>query len=514
MEVLDLDARAARVSTALRGVRPDPEEVAQLVEASVSLEELTDTWLGDARFGDTVRDLHADLLWMRADTRPQFPNRHALEGFTQHQVADSSNEAPLRFVEHIVREGLPYTEILTADFTLTDEVHALMEGQPFDPDGAPWQVSHHVDGRPQAGLLSSTDLWQRWYTNNSGKHRNRANMISRAFLCDEIGALDMPVFPSVDTGDNEAIADALRNDPGCVVCHVSLDPLAAYFWPYEITLLSRSIDKAEEEGCVDSARCYPIRYWDGSRATRYTQYDLPPPGYYGAPGEDFADLAVEIVADPRFASCAVDNAWSFFTQRPADEMPEAFRTGLVAGFVDSDFDYTHLVRTLVLSDPFADANVPPLQLRPEAYDRLLYDLTGFRWMGELSSYGTIPLMQQSKFGMRDLAGGGDHDRVLHPNFSPSPTVLLTWDALTHLAAAHAVTEATVLDPTLTDPDAVTAQLVALAARATGRLVGPDDVLVTQLAALHADALAATGDPEAAWRVCLRGLFMDPLTVTY
>jgi len=516
VRVLEPQARASRVSMALRGVRPSADELARVEADPEVLPQLVDDWLQDPRYGVTVRDLHADLLWMRADTRPQWPARHDLEIYTQQQVTTSFQEAPLMLVEHIVLEGRPYTDVLTADFTLADEVVATMEGLAFDPDGAAWQITHHVDGRPQSGLLSSTGLWQRWYTNSSGKHRNRANMVSRAFLCDEIGALDMPVFPTTDTTDNQATADALRNDPGCVACHVNLDPLAAYFWPYYINILSSDIDAAEDSGCTTNPdHCYPLRYWTPDRLTDYEIYDLPPPGYYGEPGTDFGDLGVAISDDPRFASCAVKTAWGFLTQRDVDLLPDTLRDELTDVFVANDYDYTAMIRELALSDELADADVEPMQVRPEALERLLEQLTGgHRWVEEVPNQGEVPILSTSLLGVRDIAGGGDHDHVLHANYSPSPTVLLALDAVARLAAEAAVQGEAVLDPQLTDEASVRAQLAELATLSVGRLVADDDPLIDELWALFGAALDLQGEPAEAWRITLRGLFLDPHLVTY
>jgi len=511
-------ARANRVSRALRGVPPSATELATVQADPDALDELVEQWMQTDAFGATVRDLHADLLWMRADVKPQWPNRWALEVYTQAQVTASFQEAPLMLVEDIVRSGQPYTAVLTADYTLADEVIATMEGLPYDPSGPQWQATHHVDGRPQVGLLSSTGLWQRWYTNHSGKHRNRANLISRAFLCDEIGARDMTVFPDADSSDNAATADALRTDPGCIACHVDLDPLAAYFWPYEINIIGRTIDRAQERDCDpdqggNPAHCYPIRYYDPDRLDEYLAYDLPAPGYYGAPGEGLHDLAHQIAADPRFARCTVDTAWAWFTQRDAAELPGPLRDELVTTFVDSGHDYRALVGALVRSDAMADATVEPLQLRPEALGRLLADVVGADWVLELASHGDVPALQSSKHGLRDLAGGVDHDMVLRPNFSPSPTGLLARDAVAQQAAAEAV-QRQVIDPTVADELAARAQLAELATATTGQLRGPDDPLVDELWALHVDAFAHTDDRAEAWRITLRGLFVDPSTHTY
>ncbi len=507
---LDAVARANRVSMQLRGVRPTPSELDHLSQHPEALPALADAWSRDPRFGDTVRDLHADVLWMRADTKPQWLPMGILADRTPQELTGSFQEAPLRFVEHVVTEGRPYTEVVTADYAYTDAIGAVAEGLDFDPDGPPWQETRYVDGRPVAGLLSNTHFLQRWYTNFSGKHRNRANMVSRAFLCSEIGAIDMGVFPSVDPSDNEATANALRDNPACAACHVALDPLAAYFWGFEINIISLDIARAEEGGCeADEARCYPIRYWADQRADNYLDYDLPPPGYYGVPGTDMVDLGASIAADPRFASCAVQNAWAFFAQEDRSTLPLELRERLMDLLVDEGWDYRRMVVELVLSDELTDAE-RVLQVRPEALGRLIADTTEHQWTRTLDSCGTVDVLGTSLHGLRDLAGGTDHDRVLEANHAPGPTVLLAWDAAAREAAAHAVAEG-VVDGSLREAGPVREQVEAWVLRTTGRR---DDAQVDALVAVFDDALALADDSEQAWRVTLRAALMDPAVVTY
>jgi hypothetical protein len=183
--------------------------------------------------------------------------------------------------------------------------------------------------------------------------------------------------------------------------------------------------------------------------------------------------------------------------------------------VAGGYDYTAMIRDLVLSDELADAEVEPLQVRPEALDRLLSELTGgHRWREELPSFGEVLPLVTSLHGVRDIAGGGDHDHVLHPNFSPAPTVLLALDGVARHAAEAAVANGAI-DATLVDEAEVRTQLVQLLPRATGRLVADDDPLVDELVALFQAGLELhDDDPAQAWRVALRGLFLDPDLVTY
>jgi ATPase subunit of ABC transporter with duplicated ATPase domains len=71
-------------------------------------------------------------------------------------------------------------------------------------------------------------MWWRYPSNGSNYHRGRANAVSRIFLCSDY--LSRPViFPrDLDLTDEELVLNAIRTNPACVNCHVSLDPLASY----------------------------------------------------------------------------------------------------------------------------------------------------------------------------------------------------------------------------------------------------------------------------------------------
>lgn len=509
---LPIDVRATRVSMMLRGVPPDPDEIELLRRQPHALADLTDAWIADPRFGETVRDLHADVLGLRADGEVVWPSVGAAEDLDPLVISHAMQEGPLHLVEHIVRHE-PYTALVTADYTLTDTTLSVLEGLAHDPDGPEWQVAHYPDGRPHAGLLSASTLWQRWWTNVSGQHRNRANFLTRAFLCDEIGAIDMPVFPEADTSDPGELADALTTDPSCTVCHDTLDPLAAYFWGFPYLLTPFDIEGAYDEGCPDPDLCYPLRFYNVTRAQRGAQASLFPPAYYGAEAQGLAGLGQQIADDPRFASCAVENAWVFFSQQGADALPDDLKTELTDSFVASGHDYEAMVKQLVLDPVFARTDGPVLQVRPEALSRRVEHATGYVW-AEDTPKGEVALLHHASQGLRDVAGGVDHDRVHQGNLLPSPTVLLAWDGLARRAAEHAVTAAEHLDPTLDAPDAVQAQAVALAARVTGRHLTADSPLVVELVALHGEARAAGRSPSEAWALVLRALLLDPTTVTY
>ena len=113
-------------------------------------------------------------------------------------------------------------------------------------------------------------------------------------------------------------------------------------------------------------------------------------------------------------------------------------------------------------------------------------------------------------GLRDLAGGTDHDRVLEANHAPSPTTVLAWDAAAREAAEHAVS-AGLVDASAREEAAVRAELERWVQRTTGRA---DASQVDALYAVFTGALALADDPRQAWQVTVRASLSDPAVVTY
>ncbi|MEZ4235833.1 MAG: hypothetical protein R3F59_06660 [Myxococcota bacterium] len=73
------------------------------------------------------------------------------------------------------------------------------------------------------------------------------------------------------------MADAVRDNPGCVSCHQALDPLAGYFWGYKRLVHRNYVADSITHGCefdwsetepefgvgyLPEDYCYPIRQYN------------------------------------------------------------------------------------------------------------------------------------------------------------------------------------------------------------------------------------------------------------
>lgn len=548
-----------RASMAVRGHRPSLDEIRAVQADPQALPGLVDGWLAGEPFGATIRDLHAELWLLRDDTNYQLPVKGPLLdlGLNQQDLHVATVEAPLRMVEEIVLADRPYTELLTADYTVANDVVAAVYGLPYDPDGPEWQHTVWTDGRPQSGVLSDSQLWRRHTSNAANYHRGRANFVSRTFLCEDIGARDVFVAGGVNVADDDAVALEVSTNEGCVACHNALDPLAAFFWGYKEQLQRGAILTAYDVDCEwdwskgdptlgDGAYrvehwCYPLRFWDVTEQDGWVDKGLRPPALYGRPGDDLGDLGRLVVEDPRFPTCTVRNVAGYLTETPRDELPDAWADELARGFVEGGYSVRALVREIVLSDAFAAARgetwVAGLQtIRPEQLSRTIEDLTGFVWFANQDAgdcgaingnecWGAVDVLTTDVHGFRSMMGGIDGYTVTTPVHSPTPTQLLALGEVADEAAGYVVANDLgqpaaarrllgAIEAADTDPAKVRAQIALLFLRVTGEDVDPYGPDASLAYALWDGAFGRTGDSREAWRVVISALLQDPRMVLY
>jgi hypothetical protein len=177
-----------RSSLDLRGVRPTVVELDQIEAEPEALDALIEGFVDDPRFEGRVRDLWAEILLTRADVFPLADSNFGLDneaGFTQ-----AVGEEALRLIGRVASEDRPWTEIVTADWTMANEM--LEAIWPLErQEGEGWVEANYTDGRPHSGVLTTNSLMWRYTTTPSNANRRRANAISRIFLCNDY--LDRPI---------------------------------------------------------------------------------------------------------------------------------------------------------------------------------------------------------------------------------------------------------------------------------------------------------------------------------
>ena len=408
-----------RASMAIRGTRPSLSDLAQ-VEADPSLlEEKVDGYLESSQFGETIRALHNESLLVTPDYLyypAGFLSIDELAGADPYALNRSVMEAPLKLVEHVVMNDLPYSEIVTADYTLADRNVAVVWGLDHSGEDDEWALTAWADGRENAGILSDSWLWQRHRSTDSNANRGRANVVASALLCADFLSNDVDVDVSIDLSDPNAVQDAVLQNPSCATCHAQLDPLASYFRGFFPAYVPSMLCD-EGEACT-----YPMELpWYQELFPELLDVDMLPPSYFGEDGDGLAFLGEQIADDPRFAECAVKRFYSYLVQVPLEDVPADAEDELLVAFEDSGLEAKALVKAIVLRDEFktayvdaVDPNAPTqneldaaaygaMKVRPVALGQMMKDLTGFRWITDLNGLddgaggtvdlGRVPLLE-------------------------------------------------------------------------------------------------------------------------
>lgn len=507
-----------RASLDLRGVRPTAAEISEVTARPDRAAAIAAGFVDDPRFPDRVRDWFAEAFRTRVDAFPIHAAEIGLAPEEDAALQASIAEEPLMLAAHIAAHDLPFSTLVTADYSFADE--RIARAFPVDyPEGARgWVKVRYTDGRPAAGVLSMNSLYWRFPSTGVNFGRGRASAIARALLCEEF--LDRPVDfpPGVNLADASAVARAVRENAACVNCHATLDPLASHLFGFQYATLS--VDEME--------RYHPEREQLWRSATGAA------PAYFGRESSTLVTLGQRIAADGRFVSCAVRRVYEAMLGRRAEPRDDGALTEHREAFLAGGLTIKAVVRS-VLADPAyagrtarsrfggAARGVTRKLMRPEILAAEMEDLTGVRLRG-----GGRDLLLTAGSGLRALAGGADGTTGEAPAMGPTVPLVLVEERLAEAAAAAIVAGApggrvgaalagADLDLPPSDPrfDASARSIVVALHRAiSGAEVARDGEEVTAALALFADLHRAEGDPRAAWAEVIAALLRDPEITTY
>lgn len=358
-----------------------------------------------------------------------YPNVHKIaERFPDEQeqmfVGVGVAREPLELIAHVVKNGRPFTEILTADYTMVNPYSAFVFGvddevgfaDPKDPteyreatlkiqrNGVEIPIAH-------AGLLTSHALLSRFPTSITSRNRTRANAILNLFLGINARRLaERSIDPTRVTGHNPTL-----NHPDCTVCHTVLDPVAGAFkqWPWvHAGSTIRYMPAAGGPVPINAG----LGGWPAPGAW-FT--DMLAPGLGGAivPSESWDTserwLAEQLAEDRRFGLNVVQKMYEGITghkpiQFPnsadataeinAWEVQSAFIKRVTDVFVSSDYDLRRVILEIVKSpyyraSGFQGKETPERNaelrdvgtgrlLTAEMLDRKIKAVTGLHWSPE------------------------------------------------------------------------------------------------------------------------------------
>lgn len=487
-----------RASLDLRGVRPSLEEIQAVQANPASDSEWVEQYLQDSRLGTRVSSLFAATYLTQADNFDIEAANYSIPNEDDFLLA--MGEEPLRMLGYIAQQDLPYTELMTGDWTMANEV--LAEWYPIDyPTGeSGWKKVHWTDGRPVAGVLSASGLWWRYNSTYNNANRGRANAVTRIFLCNDYLEQTISVQNNLNLLNDAAVKEAIHTNPSCVGCHQSLDPIGAYFWGFyrEFTL-----------NPSDIANYHP------DRSLLYERYDPKvKPAFYGQSGQSLQDLGYQIASDPKYIECFTRQSFEKLLQRTATLEDVEQLTAYQNDFIAGGLTIRSLWRAILLSDAYRGRGVaPPVHLL--SIDQLvsvLEDLTGYR----LSFEGKDGFAYDHE-GIRSLAGGGRAVFGAAGSTTATPTATLVYQQVVAAAAAYAITSAQAGDTRLlsidftetpeNNRDAMEAQLRGLALRFYSRPAEANEL--NDWLSLWSALYAQDGSIPNAWRGLLSAMLLDP-----
>ena len=408
-----------RASLDFRGHRPTISELQAITDSDKALHEGIDTIIDSPRFGYHYGQLMAGVWKTEVVEYDHTDHEYALANQTDILgLLTSLGQEPLQVLSEIAQNDIPYSAIVTSDWTMSDSL--LSEWSPVSYDWnnpQEWQRVTYTDDRPHAGILVSNGLWWRYNSTLSNAGRGRANVVSKLLLCNDFLERRIAVDRSLSLLDEGSVKDAIETNPTCVGCHVDLDPLASNFWG-----LYRHFRFSLEE----QFSYHPERelHWIEQTGTA--------PGYYGSPTTSLSDLGSMMAQDPALYTCIVRRTMAQMTQQPVNEADiDAWRPHLHK-FIEAGYTIKPLVRSIMNDLRYQNVNTKKI-VSPTLYMSQVEYATGYAF-----TVDDVRGFETDIFGLRGLFGGRGKDWLTNPSSTPTTTFSLVVQRLAEAAAYHAV----------------------------------------------------------------------------
>jgi hypothetical protein len=504
---LDAPRLLRRMSLDLRGVLPSVAALDAVEADPAQLTAYRDDWLGDPRLEDRLVLLLAERWHTRIDEFLIFYLEYqelSGDSESEYPFERAVGEEPLRLMAHVAVNDLPWTDIVTADYTVANPL--LADIWPLDhPGGEGWAVSHYTDERPAAGVLSTNGLWWRYYSTVTNYNRARVAAITRLLICEDYATRSISFSESGALSDGAALEDAIRESPYCMGCHAAIDPIAVTlfgFWP------------ANEYNIHEVDTYHPEREALGAELLGVEAE------WYGDPVYGLNELGQHIAADPRFSRCAVQSMAELLWRRPAGVADFDRIEVLRQAFTDADQRMLPLLAAITDDAVYQagevedGSEVTTRMLSPDQLSTAIADLTGFAW-----TWAGFDQMDNDTYGYRALAGGVDGAYITTAQAAPGMTWALVVQRLAEAATSHDLRDglagSVLLDGI--DEDARPGDPVfdALLDQLHWRLYAtrPDASWRAGISAVWESVSAAEGAAEA-WRAVVVAMLRDPAFVGY
>ena len=378
VEYLDSRETARKAGITLAGRVPTDEELGKAA-SEAGLDELIIKLTNEELFYDRLREIWNDALLTERgidanvgatfDNAPQLYNDR-YPGYTTENrqwTSISVTEEPMRFIDYVVRNNLPFSDVVAGNYVVANPYTAKLYGVPHDKPLSPanyldWKridfapVQNETDdgkvttaGVPVAGVLTTPAFLARWETTRTNRGRKRARVVLKNFLATDI--LKFAQRP-VDSTALTSVQNPTQNSAQCSVCHTVLDPVAGGFRGFDENNMARF------------------------RASDPWHDEMLPPGINGVnmPPQNYGNalmwLGAQIPRDPRFGISVAqvmyrgligDEPLTFPQDRDAADFRERVRSYGIQNdwfvkvgseFVASKFDLRKLVVAIVRSAYF------------------------------------------------------------------------------------------------------------------------------------------------------------------
>lgn len=420
--LLDPAATLRKATIDLANRLPTPEEEAAVAAGGeAALDAALDGIMHEDAFFDRIRDMFGDLLLVDKLVHyfsaalftlnwNDWPGVQPYNDGSQPTFGDPKtgyiNRAlarePLDLIAYVVRNEKPFTEILTADYTVVNPFSAIAYGVDSQIQFADKLDEHEfheahvaqVNGPlPQAGVLAMPAFLIRWPSTTSNVNRGRARRVLQAFLGTDIQDI---ISRPINVAMADESSNPTRTAQPCTVCHSTIDPVAGAF------------------------RGFASNHWYAQWNPEAPWHDeMFAPGFNGArmPAEFNTKgpqwLGRQLVADPRFGISMVRTVFAGLTgrtpltlpkdtrseeypaRRAAWEAQDALLTRITKDFVGSGWNLKTVVRAILASPYYRGAGLSDAvrpedesayaelgigqMLTPEALDRKITLLTGLHW---------------------------------------------------------------------------------------------------------------------------------------
>lgn len=473
-----------RISLDLRGVLPSTSELDAVDADPAAIDGYIADYLADTRLEDRMTSLLAERWLTVMDDYEVDYSDYFLPPDKADAFVHSVGGEPLRLLAHIIKNDLPWTDAVTADYTMANELLRDIWPVEYPEGGSGWQVSRYTDGRPAAGVLATNGLWWRYVTNDSNKNRARVAAISRLLLCTDI--LSRPVVFSRSTSTDSE--DAIRNEPTCLGCHSAIDPIAASLFGFWWTI---------------GYNRYEMQTYHPEREPLGMELLGTDPAWYGQPMAGLVELGWNVANDPRYARCGAqsfaEQLWRRETTLDDWDRIEELRSG----FVENGLRPQALITAILHTPEYQDGE---RLLSPNQVGTLVEELTGFEWIWQ--GYAQL---ENDTHGYRVLQGGVDGYSVTQPQKLPGMTWGLVMKRVAQFGGASAVANGLVAVDARPGDTAFSAEIEQLhwrlyAERAdAGWISGISDLW---------SAIEAQEGSDSAWAGAIEAMLRDPKLVSY